>query len=113
MNNITKCSASTRINGDKENGEFVNEKVTTNITFDWSDVTVDELRALAQPALIIRKQAEYRNDGTIPTNDDVRVRDMIDHKRERKARDPLAIAMSLPDDERAALVEQLQRSLKK
>lgn len=44
------------------------EAVKTNLTIDWSDMTAADVQALAQQALIVKLQGNWRK-GTIPAGD--------------------------------------------
>jgi len=57
MKNETFVTASTKING-------VAHK--SHVTIDWSDMTTDDLQALAQRSIIIKKQNADRIAGVIP-----------------------------------------------
>lgn len=57
MKQETHVTASTKING-------VNHK--SNVTIDWTGMTDDDVQALAQRSLIIRKQNADRTKGVIP-----------------------------------------------
>lgn len=41
-------------------------KHVSNVTIDWSGITLDQLQALAQRSIVIRKQNEDRLAGVIP-----------------------------------------------
>jgi hypothetical protein len=106
MDNITRCNASTK---PEQNGTPVN----TAFTFNWDNVTPEEIRAMAQSGLVIKMQSAFRRDATkngtaIPTTCDVNV---ADHKpgtravRVTKSLD--AQIAELSDDQRAALLARL------
>jgi len=59
MKTETFVTASTKVNG-------VDHK--SNVTIDWTGVTDDEMQALAQRSLIIRKQNADRTKGIIPAS---------------------------------------------
>lgn len=44
------------------------EAVTTNLTVDWSDMSAEDVQALAQQALVVKLQGKWRKDG-IPAGD--------------------------------------------
>lgn len=67
MNTNTKVSTKPSKDG---------EAVETNLTLNWDGMTEDDLRALAQQALIVKLQGTWRK-GTIPTEATVNV---VDHK---------------------------------
>lgn len=106
MDNITHCNASTKPTAD-------GTPVNTAFTFNWDNVTPEEIRAMAQSALVIKMQSTFRRDavkhGTaIPETRDVNV---ADHKpgtravRVTKSLD--AQIAELDDTQRAALLERL------
>ena len=106
MDNITRCNASTKPNAD---GIAVN----TAFTFNWDNVSPEEIRAMAQSALVIKMQSAFRRDATkngaaIPATCDVNV---ADHKpgtravRVTKSLD--AQIAELNDEQRAALLARL------
>jgi hypothetical protein len=41
-------------------------KHVSNVTIDWSGITLDQLQALAQRSIVIRKQNEDRLAGVVP-----------------------------------------------
>lgn len=57
MKNETHVAASTKING-------VSHK--SNVTIDWSEMSTDDIQALAQRSIIIRKQNADRVAGVVP-----------------------------------------------
>lgn len=106
MDNITRCNASTKPNAD---GVSVN----TAFTFNWDNVSPEDMRAMAQSGLVIKKQSEFRRNATkngtpIPETCDVNV---AEHKpgtravRVTKSLD--AQIAELDDTQRAALLARL------
>jgi hypothetical protein len=89
------------------------EPIKTNLTLNWDGMTEDDLRALAQQALIVKLQGGWRKNG-IPKELTVNV---TDHKvGTRAARGPVNIATAvanLDDDQKRALFEKLQAMLAK
>ena len=87
------------------------EPVKTNLTLNWDGMTEDDLRALAQQALIVKLQGSWRKNG-IPSEITVNV---VEHKvGTRAARGPVNIAAAVEKmdaGERAALLEKLQKML--
>lgn len=57
MKNETFVTASTKVNG-------VSHK--SNVTIDWTGMTVEDLQALAQRSIVIRKQNADRTAGVVP-----------------------------------------------
>lgn len=81
------------------------ESVKTNLSIDWADVSEDDLRAMAQQALIVKLQGKWRKDG-IPAGD--HAVKAADYKvGVRAKREPFdlkkAIAALSPEDKRALL----------
>lgn len=106
MDNITKCNASTKptVNGDA---------VVTAFTFNWDNVSPEEIRAMAQSALVIKMQSQFRRDavknGTaIPAELTVNV---ADHKPGTRGPRPQKSIMeqiaTMTAEQRAALLAQL------
>ena len=85
------------------------EPVKTNLTLNWDGMTEEDLRALAQQALIVKLQANWRKN-SIPTEATVNV---VDHKvgtRAPRTAKELDIG-SLTPEQKQALVEKLMASL--
>ncbi len=84
------------------------EPTATELTLDWTDVTEEDLRVLAQQALIVKLQSGWRKNG-IPASITVQV---IDHRagvRAPKAKqDIFAIAKAMSAEDRAKLLAELQ-----
>lgn len=88
MENVTKRDVATRM--DKES-----KKVTTHVTFNWSDVSPDEIRAMAEQALTVKLQSTWRRNG-IPTGDvTIMVREHKPGTRNVTAKDPVAAIKQL------------------
>ena len=87
------------------------EPVKTALTLNWDGMTEDDLRALAQQALIVKLQGSWRKNG-IPEEITVNV---VEHKvGTRAARGPVNIASAvaaLDDEQKAALLAKLQAML--
>lgn len=106
MDNITRCNASTK---PSQTGTAVN----TAFTFNWDNVTADEIRAMAQSGLVIKLQSQMRRDAVkngaaIPATLNVNV---SDHKPGTRA---VRVVKSLDqqigelnDEQRAALLARL------
>ena len=102
MTNLTTTSISTKANKDSE-------AVDTALTLNWEGMTEDDLRALAQQALIVKLQANWRKN-SIPSEATVNV---VDHKvgtRAPRTAKELDIG-SLTAEQKQALVEKLMASL--
>lgn len=93
----THVSASTKVNK-------VSHK--SNVTIDWTGMTDDDLQALAQRSIIIRKQNADRLAGDVPeaayTIKAVDYR--IGVRAARVAQTPEQMLAALPPEERAALI---------
>tara|TARA_R110000868_G_scaffold275086_3_gene534774 strand:- start:2933 stop:3235 length:303 start_codon:yes stop_codon:yes gene_type:complete len=78
--------------------------IETNLTLDWDGMTEDDLRALAQQALIVKLQGAWRK-GTIPTEATVKVTDYKVGNRVVKSKLSLLeqIAAMSPEDKAKAL----------
>jgi hypothetical protein len=98
MNNETKIEVDTKANKEAES-------VKTNLTIDWTNVSVEDMQALAQQALIVKLQGNWRKNG-IPAGDaTVKAADYkvgVRAKREPASLD--AMLQKLTADERAALL---------
>lgn len=83
------------------------EGVTTNLTINWEGMTEDDMRALAQQALIVKIQAGWRKNG-IPSGDvEVNAADYKPGTRQpRKPADLKALLAAMSPEERAALLAQ-------
>jgi len=57
------------------------EQFVTNATFDFTDVTVEQLQQLALKTLVINAQAVYRASGNVPQHDIIKVADMLARER--------------------------------
>jgi hypothetical protein len=85
------------------------DEVKTNLTLNWDGVTEDDLRALAQQALIVKLQGGWRKNG-IPSEVTVKV---IEHKVGTRApRGPIDLATAIQNlnpEERKALLAKLSQ----
>lgn len=88
MKDMTKRSVSTKAD---ENSEAV----VTQVTFDWSGVTTEEVQQLAEQALTVKVQSSWRRNG-IPTGDvTVKVAEHKPGTRNVSAKDPMAAVSAL------------------
>lgn len=71
MDNITKVSVSTKTSADDK------VSVNTALTIDWSDCTPEDIRAMAQQALVVKLQGAWRRKGIPEGETNVRA---ADHK---------------------------------
>lgn len=83
--------------------------VDTALTLNWEGMTEDDLRALAQQALVVKLQGQWRKNG-IPTEATVNV---VDHKvGTRAARQPGKVDINaLTPEQKAELIARLTASL--
>lgn len=84
------------------------DAVITNLTINWDNMTNEEIRELAQQALIVKVQTGWRSNG-IPAGD--HTINAADHKvgtrAPRKPTDILSLISKLGPEERAALLAKL------
>lgn len=81
------------------------ESIKTNLTIDWSDMTEDDIRALAQQSLIVKLQGAWRKNG-IPNGDHtVKAADYkIGVRAKREPASLEAMLQKLSPEDRAALL---------
>lgn len=83
------------------------EGVTTNLTINWEGMSEDDVRALAQQALIVKVQGQWRKDG-IPAGD--HTINAVDYKpgtrAARKPADLKTLLAAMSPEDRAALLAQ-------
>jgi hypothetical protein len=81
------------------------EAVRTNLTIDWSNMTEEEIRALAQQALVVKLQGAWRKNG-IPAGDHtvLAAEHKIGVRAPRGPVDVAALIAKLDPEERAALL---------
>lgn len=84
------------------------EAVTTNLTLNWEGMTTEDVQALAQQALIVKLQGQWRKNG-IPAGD--ATVNVIDHKvgtRQAPTKQTLEQMIgALSAEEKAALLAKL------
>jgi len=101
----TKKEVSTKVRKDAE------EAIKTNLTINWDDMSPEDIRDLAQAALIVKLQGQWRNNG-IPTECTVKAADHKVGVRVKDTRTPLEKALAalsaLPADQRAAALAKYQ-----
>ena len=76
--------------------------VTTNLSIDWADMSPDDIRALAQAALVVKLQGHWRKNG-IPVGDaTVKAADhKVGVRAPKKPADIAALFQKLTPEERA------------
>ena len=98
MNNETKIEVDTRPAAGLDS-------IKTNLTIDWSDMSTDDVQALAQQALIVKLQSGWRKNG-IPAGDaTVKASDYkIGVRAKREPASLESMLQKLTAEERAALI---------
>ncbi len=84
------------------------EAVITNLTIDWNGVNEEDLRALAQQALIVKLQGSWRKNG-IPAGDfEVQAAEhKVGVRAPRSPKDLAAMIAALSPEDKAALLAKL------
>jgi len=82
------------------------EKTDTNLTINWAGMTPEDVQALAQQALIVKLQGQWRRDGAIPAEATVNATDHKVGSRAPKKSLEETVA-SLSADDRTALIARL------
>lgn len=100
MNNETRVTTSTKVDAKAE-------AVKTNVILNWDDCSQEEIRALAQQALIVKLQSGWRRNG-IPAEATINVKDHKAGARTPKApTDILALIQKMNPTDRAAAIAAL------
>lgn len=83
-------------------------EVVTNLTVNWDGMTEDDVRALAQQALIVKLQSSWRKSG-IPEGDHTvaAVEHKVGSRAPRKPADVFALAQALSPEQKAELLAKL------
>lgn len=83
------------------------DAVTTNLTIDWEGMAEDDIRALAQQALVVKLQGQWRKDG-IPSGDHTvkAVEYKPGTRAARKPADLKTLLAAMSPEDRAALLAQ-------
>lgn len=81
-------------------------KHVSNVTIQWEGITLDQLQALAQRSIIIRKQNEDRVTGVIPESAyTIKASDYVIGTRKSKTPESIeSLLGKLSPEERAALL---------
>lgn len=95
MDNITTTEVTTKPTA---NGEAV----VTNLSIDWTDMSPDDIRALAQAALVVKLQGGWRKNG-IPAGDATVLASehKVGTRAPKKPADIAALFQKLTPEERA------------
>lgn len=84
------------------------ESVKTNLTLNWDGMTEDDIRALAEQALVVKLQGKWRSDKAIPSEATVNV---VDHKvgtrQPRKPADIAALFNAMSAEEKAQFLAKV------
>lgn len=85
------------------------DKVLTNLTIDWEGMSEEDTRALAQQALVVKLQGNWRKNG-IPAGDaEVKAVDYkVGVRAPRSPKDLASMIAALSPEEKAALLARLQ-----
>jgi queuine/archaeosine tRNA-ribosyltransferase len=105
MNNVTKFDISTKPAAGMD-------AIKSHVTVDWTGMSEEDIRALAQQALVVKLQANmrrgYEKNG-IPSTIDVKAKDYkVGTRAPKQAVDILAVAQKLSPEEKAELIKKLQ-----
>lgn len=84
------------------------ESVKTNLTLDWEGMDADDIRALAQQALVVKLQGQWRKNG-IPAGDHtVKAADYkVGVRAKRQPADLATMIAALSPEEKRALLAKL------
>ena len=84
------------------------EAIETNLTINWDGMTEDDVRALAQQALIVKLQSNWRN-GTIPAGDhEVKATDFrVGVRAPRGPVDPVALFKKMTPEQQAEFLARI------
>lgn len=95
--NITNVEVETKLNKNAD-------AVVTNLTINWEDMTAEDIRALAQQALVVKLQGGWRKNG-IPAGDfTVKAADhKVGARAPRGPQTPQQIMSKLSDEQKAEL----------
>lgn len=101
MSNETRVTTSTK-------ADAKSEAIKTSVILNWDDCSADEIRALAQQALIVKLQGGWRRNG-IPAEVTVNVNEHKAGVRTPKsAPDILALINKMNPEDRAKAIAALQ-----
>lgn len=95
MDTITTTEVSTKATA-------TSEAITTNLSIDWTDMSPEDIRALAQAALVVKLQGGWRKNG-IPAGDATVLASehKVGTRAPKKPADIVALFQKLTPEERA------------
>lgn len=100
MSNVTNTEVDTRPAAGKD-------AITTKLAIDWEGMTLEETRALAQQALIVKLQGGWRKNG-IPAECNVKATDhRVGARAPRSKLSVLDQIKALSPEQRAAILAEL------
>jgi hypothetical protein len=85
------------------------ESIKTNLTIVWDGMSEDDVRALAQQALVVKLQSGWRKNG-VPSGDfTVNASEFkVGSRAARKPADVFSLVATLTPEQKAALLAKLQ-----
>lgn len=100
--NTTTHTAKTKLDARAETA------TETAVTIDWSNISIEDTRALASRTILIAAQSQWRKDGNVPTEATLDAHEFAHPTR--KPRGPVdvkALLLKLSPEEREALLASL------
>ncbi len=84
------------------------EAIETTLTIDWEDMSPDDIRALAQQALIVKLQGAWRKNGIPAGEHTVKAADYkVGVRQARQPKDIMSLVSALTPEQKAALLAKL------
>ena len=84
------------------------EAVTTNLKIDWSDMSAEDVQALAQQALVVKLQGQWRKQGIPAGEHTVKAADYkVGARQARQPKDIMSLIATLTPEQKAALLAKL------
>ena len=81
------------------------EKTVTAVTIDWSTISIEDTRKLAERTIIIAAQAQWRKDGSIPEAVTLNAHEFANPtKKPRGPVDVKALLAKMSPEDRAAVL---------